>query len=58
MKQLKYQHIIIGGGCAGFQLAKAMLNLPNSTVRSVLIIESSKEHAPKSWCFWADNSHP
>jgi lycopene beta-cyclase len=58
MKQLKYQHIIIGGGCAGFQLAKAMLKLPNSIVKSVLIIESSKEHAPKSWCFWADNSHP
>lgn len=58
MKQFKYQHIIIGGGCAGFQLAKAMLKLPNSTVRSVLIIESSKEHAPKSWCFWSDNSHP
>lgn len=58
MKNLTYQHIIIGGGCAGFQLAKAMLQLPDSTVRSILIIESLKEHYQKSWCFWADESHP
>jgi lycopene beta-cyclase len=58
MKNLTYQHIIIGGGCAGFQLAKAMLQLPKSTVKSILIIESSKEHYPKSWCFWADEFHP
>jgi lycopene beta-cyclase len=58
MEYPEYQHIIIGGGCAGFQLAKAMLELPQESIRSILIIESSKIHVPKSWCFWATNSHP
>jgi lycopene beta-cyclase len=56
--KMEYQHIIIGGGCAGFQLAKTMLELPKESIRSILIIESSKVHAPKSWCFWSTISHP
>lgn len=53
----EFQYIIIGAGCAGLQLAKALLDMPNTLVRSVLLLEANELHQEKSWCFWADKTH-
>jgi lycopene beta-cyclase len=53
----QFQYIIIGAGCAGLQLAKALLDLPDTLVTSVLLIEANEHHQEKSWCFWADKVH-
>ncbi len=58
MTNQDYQYIIIGAGCAGLQLAKALLSLPKNQVDSILIIESNNNHVEKSWCFWNNESHP
>lgn len=52
-----YQYIVIGAGCAGLQLVKALLELPKSEVSSILILESNPYHSEKSWCFWHEESH-
>jgi lycopene beta-cyclase len=52
-----YQYIIIGAGCAGLQLAKALLELPPSQVHSILLIEANTFHQEKSWCFWSEQDH-
>ncbi len=53
-----YQYIIIGAGCAGLQLAKALLQLSDTVVQSILLIEASETHIEKSWCFWYEKNHP
>jgi len=53
-----YQYIIVGAGCAGLQLADALLNEPGITTDSLLIIEASPEHEEKTWCFWYAEEHP
>lgn len=53
-----YQYIIIGAGCAGLQLAKALLELPKELVSSILILDANQQHEEKSWCFWYDTNHP
>lgn len=53
-----YQYIIIGAGCAGLQLAKALLQLSDTVVQSILLIEASETHEEKSWCFWYEKNHP
>jgi lycopene beta-cyclase len=53
-----YQYIIIGAGCAGLQLAKALLQLPIKHVQSILLIDATAEHEEKSWCFWQNAFHP
>jgi lycopene beta-cyclase len=57
MKGLDYQYIIIGAGCAGLQMTKALLQFPHEKVTSVLLIESSETPTEKSWCFWYDRTH-
>ena len=53
-----FQYIIIGAGCAGLQLTKALLQLPEELVTSVLLIDASPKHEEKSWCFWYEANHP
>lgn len=53
-----YQYIIIGAGCAGLQLAKALLELPVELVSSILLIDACQQHEEKSWCFWYGTNHP
>ncbi len=52
-----FQYIIIGAGCAGLQLAKALLDLPGKSVKSILLLEADENHREKSWCFWYDKNH-
>ena len=58
MVQNQFQYIIIGAGCAGLQLAKALLEQSSDLVSSILLIDAEKAHQEKSWCFWHDNDHP
>jgi lycopene beta-cyclase len=58
MENSTYQYIIIGAGCAGMQMAKALLELPEGFVDSILVIESNPEPYEKSWCFWKNEDHP
>jgi len=53
-----YDHIIIGGGCAGLQLARALLHNPATSSQSVLILDATDAIPSKSWCFWIDKEHP
>jgi lycopene beta-cyclase len=53
----EFQYIIIGGGCAGLQLAKALLDLPAALVSSILLLEANDHHEEKSWCFWGNKTH-
>jgi lycopene beta-cyclase len=53
-----YDHIIIGGGCAGLQLARALLQNPATQQQSVLILEATDAVPNKSWCFWMEAEHP
>lgn len=53
----QFQYIIIGAGCAGLQLAKALLDLPGESVKSILLIEANENHQEKSWCFWHEKNH-
>lgn len=55
--QSHYQYIIIGAGCAGLQLADALLNDPGLSTESLLIIEASEIHEEKTWCFWNPEQH-
>ena len=57
MANQDFQYIIVGAGCAGLQLARALLDLPDSGVSSILILESSQNHSEKSWCFWHEETH-
>lgn len=57
MVQNQFQYIIIGAGCAGLQLAKALLEQSSELVSSILIIDADKVHQEKSWCFWYDQNH-
>ncbi len=52
-----YQYIIVGAGCAGLQLADALLNDPGIEIDSLLIIEASEVHEEKTWCFWYAEEH-
>ena len=58
LMQTNFQYIIIGAGCAGLQLAYALLQLPENVVSSILIIENLTIHQEKSWCFWYHQQHP
>jgi len=53
-----YQYIIVGAGCAGLQLAAALLKEASLEVASLLIIEASPVHEEKTWCFWYAEQHP
>jgi lycopene beta-cyclase len=53
-----FQYIIVGAGCAGLQLAKALLELPRNLVSSILLLDANQQHDEKSWCFWNDTNHP
>ncbi len=53
----EFQYIIIGAGCAGLQLAKALLELPSTQIESILLIEANPQHQEKSWCFWSEKHH-
>jgi len=53
-----YDHIIVGGGCAGLQLARALLDNQATCKQTVLILEASDNVPDKSWCFWMDGDHP
>lgn len=55
--QRHYQYIIVGAGCAGLQLADALLNDPGLSTESMLIIEASAIHDEKTWCFWYAEQH-
>ncbi|MFY8006141.1 MAG: lycopene cyclase family protein [Sediminibacterium sp.] len=55
--QSHYQYIIVGAGCAGLQLADALLNDPALLTGSILIIEASAIHEEKTWCFWYTAQH-
>ncbi len=54
----QFQYIIVGAGCAGLQLAKALLQLPEDLVSSILLIDANPQHEEKSWCFWYEANHP
>ncbi|MFN7821589.1 MAG: lycopene cyclase family protein [Bacteroidota bacterium] len=53
-----YQYIIVGAGCAGLQLATALLKESSLSLHSLLIIEAAVEHEEKTWCFWYAEKHP
>jgi len=55
--QSHYQYIIVGAGCAGLQLADALLNDSGLFTESLLIIEASAIHEEKTWCFWHAAQH-
>lgn len=55
--QRHYQYIIVGAGCAGLQLADALLNDSGLVTESLLIIEGSAVHEEKTWCFWYAEQH-
>ena len=44
MVQNQFQYIIIGAGCAGLQLAKALLEQSSDLVSSILLIDAEKAH--------------
>ena len=53
----QYDHIILGGGCAGFQFADALLNRGAENMKLV-VLDESFEIPHKSWCMWSKNKHP
>ena len=53
-----YQYIIVGAGCAGLQLAVALVREKNLSLDSLLIIEAAATHEEKTWCFWYPANHP
>ncbi|MEM7493512.1 MAG: lycopene cyclase family protein [Pseudomonadota bacterium] len=47
---------ILGGGCAGLSLARALAN--QACTKSVVIIEPRRSyHHDRTWCFWAEDAH-
>lgn len=53
-----YQYIIVGAGCAGLQLAGALVREKNLPLESLLIVDASPTHEEKTWCFWSAKNHP
>jgi lycopene beta-cyclase len=53
-----YQYIIVGAGCAGLQLAVALVREKNLSLESLLIVEATATHEEKTWCFWYPTNHP
>ena len=53
-----YQYIIVGAGCAGLQLAVALVREKNLSLESLLIVEAAATHEEKTWCFWYPTNHP
>lgn len=48
-----YDIIIIGAGCAGMQLMKALLHHPLYKNQQILLLDDGKSiQQHKSWCFW------
>lgn len=53
-----YSHIILGGGCAGLQLADALLEKDRKQKLRILILEQSSTPPQKTWCMWARTKTP
>lgn len=52
-----FHSIIIGGGCSGLSLARALAK--KETEQTILILESRTSYIPdRTWCFWNVQSHP
>lgn len=56
----EYDIIIIGAGCAGMQLMKALLHHPLYDGQRILMLDDGKSiQQSKTWCFWfKPDSHP
>ncbi len=54
-----FDHLIIGGGCAGLSLAYHLHQHPDLRQRRTLILEEAPEATPpKTWCFWDEQPAP
>lgn len=60
MQTKEYDMIIIGAGCAGMQLMRALVHHPLYGGQRILLLDDGKSmQQSKTWCFWfKPGSHP
>lgn len=57
--QERYDYIIAGGGCAGLQLALAMISETALQDKRILILDRApKAGNDRTWCFWSKEESP
>ncbi len=57
MKEIFFDIIILGAGCAGFSLALQMADDAFFADKKILLLDKSdKKSNDRTWCFWADSS--
>lgn len=53
----RFQHVVIGGGCAGLQVASMLGDSLSGKSERVLVLEKSREFPQRTWCFWTRDQH-
>ena len=55
---VRYDLVILGGGCAGLSLAIRLAALGNQCPRTLVIEKRETYSNDRTWCFWGESSGP
>jgi lycopene beta-cyclase len=58
ISQVKYDIIILGGGCAGLSLAMQLASYGKSCPSTLILEQRTTYNMDRTWCFWDDGTVP